>query len=69
MVAQYTIVLLLAIVMFIIDLYLCYECVTTTVGTCTLEWGSYVILAFFAGVALLSGYRLLSLRRMKTEGS
>lgn len=67
MVTQYTIVLLLAVVMFIIDLYLCYECMNTKVGTCTLEWGSYVILAIFAAIALYSGYRLFSLPRTTTE--
>jgi len=66
-VMQYAMVLLLAVVMFVIDMYLCYECVTTTAGTCTLEWGSYVILAIFAAIALFSGYRLCSLRRAETK--
>ncbi len=61
----YNILVVLACGMTIIDLYYSYQCLTTTFGTCTLESGSYVFPAIFLVTALFSGYRLLSLRRMR----
>jgi len=61
--SMYLVITALSILMILVALYESYACIATTVGICTLEWGMYVIFAFFAATLCYGLYGMISIRK------